>query len=152
MGSRKAKTVLDFYPNIITEYKKWKKDEFISKIKEIPGWDDKSATSFVNNFKNFIKFYNSIKKYIKLKNKTKKIKKNKITGLSFVMSGFRDKDLSLKMEEYGAKIMSSISSNTDYLVVKDNSVLENKTSKILKAEKLNIKIIVKDELLKLING
>merc|ERR1712167_153320 len=41
IGVRKSKTVLDVYPNILKDYKKWKTEEFIEKIKGISGWDSK---------------------------------------------------------------------------------------------------------------
>ena len=35
VGVRKSKTVLDVYPNILKDYKKWSNEEFIEKIKGI---------------------------------------------------------------------------------------------------------------------
>ena len=54
------------------------------------------------------------------------------------MSGFRDKALKAKLEELGAKVTTSISSNTDYLIVKDKNA---NTSKINKAKEIGVKII-----------
>ena len=34
LGSRRAKMVLDAYPNLLKDYKKWSKSEFINKIKK----------------------------------------------------------------------------------------------------------------------
>jgi NAD-dependent DNA ligase len=146
IGSRKSKTVLDVYPNLLNDYKKWSNQEFIDKLIEINGWDEKSATLFVSNFKEFVKFYKSIKKYITIKNPNKKVKKNFLTGKSIVMSGFRDSDLKNALENAGVNIKGSVSKNTDYLVVADKSVIDKGTGKVKKALDNNVKIITKKEL------
>jgi DNA ligase (NAD+) len=150
LGFERMKQVLSNYPNILEEYNLWSKDEFIENIKDIDGWDTKTATLFVNNFNDFIGFYNSIKKYITIK-KTIKIKTTKITNMTFVFSSFRDKELQEMIETMGGKVNSSVSKNTNYLVVKDDTALENKTEKIKKAEDLGVKIITKVNLVKLLN-
>ena len=148
LGFERMKQILSNYPNIIDEYTKWTKEEFIENIKDIDGWDTKTAILFVNNFNDFVDFYNSIKKYITIK-KTIKIKTTKITNMTFVFSSFRDKELQETIETMGGKVNSSISKNTDYLVIKDDLVLENKTEKIKKAEALGVKIITRISLVKL---
>jgi NAD-dependent DNA ligase len=150
LGFERMKQILSNYPKIIDEYKKWSNEEFIKNIKEIDGWDTKTATLFVNNFDDFIDFYNSIKKYITIKKATK-ITTTKITNMTFVFSSFRDKELQETIELMGGKVSTSVSKNTDYLVVKDDLVLENKTEKIKKAEDLGVKIITRINLVKLLN-
>jgi DNA ligase (NAD+) len=71
--------------------------------------------------------------------------------MTFVFSSFRDKELQETIEMMGGKVSTSVSKNTDYLVVKDDLVLENKTEKIKKAEDLGVKIITKVNLVKLLN-
>ncbi len=51
----------------------------------------------------------------------------------------------------GVEVKSSISKNTDLLVVKDSETIEENTGKVKKALDLGIKIITKDELVKLIS-
>lgn len=150
LGFERMKQILSNYPKIIDEYKKWSNEEFIKNIKEIDGWDTKTATLFVNNFDDFIDFYNSIKKYITIKKATK-ITTTKITNMTFVFSSFRDKELQETIELMGGKVSTSVSKNTDYLVVKDDLVLENKTEKIKKADALGVKIITRINLVKLLN-
>jgi len=149
MGERRLKQVLDTYPNLITDYKKWSKKEFIDKIKELDGWEDKTSSVLVNNFDEFIKFYNKIKSYITLEKKIE-IKQSKLTGLTIVLSGFRDNDLQEKLESIGVKISSSVSKNTDYLVVKDQETINEGTGKVQKAQDVGVKIITKEQLVKLI--
>ena len=149
IGERRLKQVLDTYPNLITDYKKWSKKEFIDKIKELEGWEDKTSSVLVNNFDEFIKFYNKIKSYITLEKK-KEIKQSKLTGSIIVLSGFRDNDLQEKLESIGVKISSSVSKNTDYLVVKDQDTINEGTGKVQKAQDAGVKIITKEQLVKLI--
>jgi len=150
IGSRKARTILDMYPNILNDYKKWSKKVFMDKIKLIEGWEEKTSKMLVDNFDDFMDFYNSIKKYITLTNPNKKVKKSKLSGKVIVMSGFRDNDLKSKLEDLGIKIKTSVSKNTDYLVVKDKTVINDNTGKVKKAKTLKVNIITKDELEKII--
>ena len=150
IGELRLKQVLNTYPNLITDYKKWSKKEFIDKIKELEGWEDKTSSVLVNNFDEFIKFYNKIKSYITLEKKIE-IKQSKLTGSTIVVTGFRDNDLQEKLEAIGVKISSSVSKNTDYLVVKDKETINDGTSKVQKAQEAGVKIITKEQLIKLIN-
>ena len=149
IGEERVKQVLTNYPNLLTEYKKWNVEEFINNLKKINGWEMKTSSLFVSNFDEFVKFYNSIKKYIKLES-NKKNSKGHFTDLIVVMTGFRDKDLQEQIESQGGKIGTSISKNTNYLVVKEQDMIDNPTDKIKKALDLDIKIITKDKLIKLL--
>jgi NAD-dependent DNA ligase len=149
IGEERVKQIVTLYPNIITDYKKWSDDDFIKKIKAINGWEEKTASLLVSNFNTFVIFYDSIKKYITLEPITKST--GKFTDKIVVFTGFRDKDLQLQIEKQGGKIGSSISKNTDFLIIVDQSVLDKQTDKIIKAQELNIKIITKDQLIKLLN-
>ncbi len=153
LGEERMKQILEVYPNILTEYKKWTNKEFIEKLKELSGWEEKTSTLFVNNFNNFISFYNEIKKYVNVKVENKKeIVTGTFTGKTIVLTGFRDKELQSKIEAQGGKIGSTISKNTDYLVVKDQSAIDDPTDKITKALELKIPIITKEKLVKMLNS
>jgi len=152
LGEERMKNVLSIYPNILMDYKKWSKTDFINNIKSINGWEDKTAKLLVSNFEIFINFYDSVKEYITIETVKNSIKASGVfTDKTIVFTGFRDKDLQSKIEIQGGKISSSISKNTDYLIVKDKSVLDSPTDKIIKAINLNIKILTKDKLIKLLN-
>ena len=148
MGERRLKQVLDAYPNLLTDYKKWGNKEFIEKLKELDGWEEKTSTTLANNMDEFIKFYNKIKSFISLEKK-KVVKQTKLTGLTIVLSGFRDTEIQEKLEGMGVKLSSSVSKNTDYLVVKDQSTIDTGTGKVEKAKEVGVKIITKDQLIKL---
>jgi len=144
IGEERIKSILEKYPNIISEYKKWTREEFINKIKEISGFEEKLSILFVNNFDNFINFYKDINVTIK-KNKEKKIIKNKYNNLNIVISGFRDSELEKFLEDSGATIKNSVSKNTDLLIVKDQNTISQETGKVRQAINLNIKIITLDQ-------
>lgn len=152
LGEKKINEIIKKYPNILTEYKKWSNKEFINKLNELNGWNDKSSLLFVNNFNKFIKFMNSIKSFISFEQKsnisTKTIFLNKI----IVLSGFRDEDLQNKLEKLGGIISETISKYVSYLVIKDKNLLNDPTRKIIKAQKYNIPIITKEELLYKLNS
>ena len=149
MGEERCKLILDELPNLMKDYKKWSKKEFIEKLKNIPGFEEKTSQQFVDNFPKFITFYNKIEKYILIKKKAESKKNTKITGKVIVISGFRDKEVEEKLVEYGAKVGSTVSKNTNILIVKDDNTIKEKTGKVQKALDLGVKIITKDDFKKL---
>ena len=153
LGEERMKQVLVVYPNIMTEYKKWSTTDFINKLKEINGWEEKTSSLLVANFDEFMKFYDSVKKYvtIKMPNNGQTITKGLFTGKTIVMTGFRDKELQEKIESQGGKIGSSVSKNTDYLIVKDQIVIDEPTDKVQKAVDLSITILTKEKAIKMLN-
>ena len=78
------------------------------------------------------------KKEKKEDNKKPKLTYSKLENINIVMSGFRDKDLVRLIEQHNGKVVDTISSKVNILVVKDKS---NNSSKIQKATKLNIPIM-----------
>ena len=153
IGIEKINSILNLYPNLLNDYKKWSEENFINNIKKINGWEDKTATLFVNNFIHFIDFYNEIKKYVILNEHKKQItNKGKLVGINIVLSGFRDNELMLLIEKEGGIINNTLTKNTNLLVIKDNDLLNNPTGKVLKAQELNIDIMSKHELINFINN
>ena len=148
IGISRINDILDKYPNILSNYTKWSDKEFIDNIKSIDGWEDKTAKLFVNNFNDFIEFYNSIKKYFILNKKEKQDVKGKLTGYNIVLSGFRDNELKLLIESLGGVVSDSINKSINILVVKDKSIIENQTGKVLKAQNMGINILTKEELIR----
>ncbi len=145
MGAERAKDVLDKYPNIMSEYKKYSETQFINMLRIIDGWEEKTSTIFAKNFKHFVEFYESIKEYItiEIKDKSTEKKSDKLNGIKIVMSGFRDKELEELITTNGGEISSGVSKNTSILVIKDESSRD--TGKALKASELGVKIYTLDE-------
>ena len=147
IGEERIKTILDKYPNLLTDYKKWSNTEFINKLKELNGWEEKTSSLVVNNFNQFMTFYNEIKNYITIEEKkTKKVIKNNYTDKNIVISGFRDAELQEYLENSGAKVTDSVSKNTDLLIVKDEETIASATGKVKKALELGIDIITKNKI------
>jgi BRCT domain type II-containing protein len=59
--------------------------------------------------------------------------------------------LEKKIESYGGKVTDSVSLKTTYLVVKELNG-ESKSSKMEKAESLKVKIVVLEEMRKLVSN
>lgn len=142
LGSKKLALILKSDPNILKV--KLSKNKFIEKIKEIDGFDVKTASQFVENIEKFNKFLEKNKK-IKIKVVTKETKSNgKFKNLKFVFTGFRDKELEKIIEKEGGTLSSAVSGNTDFVVTIDK---DSDSSKVTKAKSLGIKILTKLELI-----
>ena len=90
MGVKRLTLILDNYPNILNN-----KNNIVNLIKKIDGFEEKTAKIFADNINLFKKFYKKIKNKVTLAKNNKK-KSNKLKGLKFVFSGFRDKELEKK--------------------------------------------------------
>jgi NAD-dependent DNA ligase len=142
LGSKKLALILKSDPNILKV--KLSKNKFIEKIKEIDGFDVKTASQFVENIEKFNKFLEKNKK-IKIKVVTKDIKSNgKFKNLKFIFTGFRDKELENIIEKEGGTLSSAVSGNTDFVITIDK---DSDSSKVTKAKSLGIKILTKLELI-----
>jgi len=169
IGIKKFKLIIADYPNILEIYKSKGSIHIKELINNIHGFDTKTTDKIVDSMDEFIQY---LDKFLKLKPnllkskvvkstkssksiKSDKSDKTKSTGLildkfsgkKIVFTGFRDKEIEEELENIGAKISSSVSSNTD-LVIASN--LDDKSSKIVKANELNIELISKEEFYKLI--
>lgn len=147
-GSRKAKLIFDKYPNILKEniIKNNKiKKEWISKLSQINGIENKTATQIITNWSKLLNNLKWLKKYFTINIKASNKSNNTIQNKNWVLTGFRDKELQNKIEDMGGNVSNNVSKNTDIVVIKDKSVFNNPTSKIKKAQELGIKIIEKSK-------
>jgi NAD-dependent DNA ligase len=146
---KKIKLITDAYPSILLHDKKSR--AATSKINaddlmKVEGIAEISAKLFLNNLPKFYEFYDNLG--IKCKGATKipaaaanaMINAN-ISGKSFVFTGFRDKDLEAYIIRMGGFIKTTISKNTDYLVVAD---LNENSTKVDKARSIGVPIILRD--------
>lgn len=159
LGSKKLEAIIEVYPDLFQVYSSLSIDELCAKIVKVEGIAEKTASSFVGSLHSFVKFMKSIHQEDKLKMKSPilhlKEKKSKegskiedkksspLTGNVYVFSGFRNKELEKKIKEIGGKVTTSVSKNTTHLVVKTK---DQSGSKIEKAKKMNIPIILVEEL------
>ncbi len=133
-------------------------DDLINKISEknslnnIDGLGPKAINSLIEYFSNEInlKSVKNLQKILSISNEIKTLENNFFTNKNLVFSGTL-KSLSRDEAKYmaknkGAKILSAVSKNTDYLIIGENS-----GSKALKAKSLGIKIINENEFISKIN-
>ena len=138
IGLKNIKLLLKHYPNIlelnITTY------QLIEKLNNIPGFGSVKSDLIGNNLNNFKIFYNNLPP--QHKNSSSSISNyiinTKYNNKKIIFSGIRDNDLESIIEASGGIITSSVTKDTDYLIVKDINI---KSSKINKAQQLNIPII-----------
>ena len=135
------KVITDSYIHNISIYDLTK--EHISKL---DGFEDKTASKFMEGIPKFKKFmedhpYLKITKIRKILIKKKSV--GKFSQEKIVFTGFRDEDLVSKIEKEGGTIQPSINKSTTILVVKDKDAT---SSKINKAKEMNIKILSKTEI------
>ena len=148
-GHTRCQLILDVYPNVLSSLKKMTECELVDKIKEIEGFDTITAQQFVDHLDEFNEFYESIKDYVKFKS-IKKSTGSKLKDQIIVFTGFRDKELKEMVIEMGGQVKTGVSGNTTMVVCKDNETKNGDSSKIKDARKKKIKIVTKDELLKMI--
>lgn len=149
IGERKIQSILDVHPNIL-DYN-ITNDKMIDKIKEIDGFQKKTASKFAINLPKFVDF---IKEHpmIQLENPKKKVveivfedeedDKPSLRGKTIVFSGVRDKDIENIITTAGGKVTTSVSKKTSVLVVAKRY---SASSKELNAEKLGIEILTLEE-------
>ena len=67
---------------------------------------------------------------------------NKLVGVSFCFTGFRDKELQTAIENEGGKVVSGVSSKTTYLVTAEE---DSTSTKAQKAKQLGVKILSRED-------
>lgn len=125
-----------------------------NELSQIEGIGDKMAQSIVDYFsdkENLSMIDEMISLGVKIQNKYNNSLDLRLKGKSFVITGTLDslsRDVAqLKLKELGAKTPSSVSKNTNFVVVGSNP-----GSKAMKAKELGIKILSEDDLIKILNG
>jgi DNA ligase (NAD+) len=138
MGEKKITLVLDEYPSFLID--NLSKQERINKVLNIKGFANKSAESFVNHIDEFLNFIKLSNLQHKLQVEQPKIisDSHELFEKNILFTGIRDKELEEKIKSVGGKIVTSISKNTDYLIVKN---IDTNSSKTIKAKQLNIPIL-----------
>lgn len=143
---KKIKLVSEKYPlNKKAEILKLTVDDLV----KIDGIGNINAKQFVENIKKFYEFLDNIG-YKCEKNQDIKedvIVKTVLKDKKFIFTGFRNKDWEKLIVNSGGKVVTAISKNVDYLIVKNKT---DKSSKIDKANELGIKILDMEEFEKMI--
>ena len=149
---KKLKLITDSFPSILVHDKKNRESTFkltVQDLLKVDGIAETSAKLFIDNLPKFYEFYDNLG--IKCKEKSSNndvvatndvVINTNIFDKSFVFSGFRDKDLEEYIIKMGGFIKTSISKNTDYLVVAD---LDENSSKADKARSIGVPLILRDD-------
>jgi len=109
----------------------------IDEVMSIDGFAETSSKSYVENYDIFFDFIKDLPIVIKTTT-VDDVYVNDLDGVVFVFTGVRMKNEESVLESRGAKIGSSVSKNTTYLVCKD---IGSTSSKIKKARSLDVVIL-----------
>ena len=150
MGRKRTDNLFSAYPDILETYSKLSKENLLDKISYIEGFSDITAQQVVDNISWADKFIQIMKTFATFKEKV--IINNVFKNMKIVFSGFRDTNLEEIVVSMAGKITTSISSNTNILVVSSKGAVP--TGKVKKAMDIGtIEILTKQEFIaKYING
>jgi len=145
LGEKKIELIMNEYPDILIS--KETNTQKTEKIEKVKGIAQKSATIFVESIETFNNFIKECGLENKLHNQplgpNVELKVgDPLYNKTIIMTGFRDKNLEDKIKSAGAKIGSSVSKNTDLVIVKH---LEEDTGKASDAKKLGIPLITAED-------
>ncbi len=142
-GAKKAKMVIDVYPDILT-----RKVTKVS-IVDINGFESKTADLFIKGLSKFKTWLeeNGLKYLVPSDDNTES-GGHKLSGMTIVMTGFRDKELEKLIEIEGGSNTNSVSSKTSILLAKDVNELGGKLEK---ARSLKVPIMTAEDFKKKYN-
>jgi NAD-dependent DNA ligase len=141
IGKRKLKVLFENFPDILDTNLDNK--VILKKICDIEGYSEKTAEKIILNLDKAKIFIKNIEPYVKFENKINKT--DRLKGLSVLFSGFRNEELEKEIINNGGKISTTVSKNLNILIVKDKT---SSSSKIEKAKKINIEILLMEEFIK----
>jgi DNA ligase (NAD+) len=103
-------------------------------IAEIPGWAAESAENFVAKLPAFKKFMSDIKVKPKAAEVVKRVAQGKLVGQVVLFTGFHPKDLEEAVVKEGGTVADTWNKQVTMLVIKDESVSNEKTKKAIAAK------------------
>ncbi|MFH1745007.1 MAG: NAD-dependent DNA ligase LigA [bacterium] len=133
---------------LLKKIKEYKLEDF-EKIEDIGGVVAKSIYDWFHDYKNIVILAKLEKNNVILKSRKTVFEKKSLKGKSFVLtgtlSGLTRDEAKAKIRELGGKVSSAVSKKIDFLVTGAEP-----GSKYEKAQKLGVKILNEEELLKMI--
>ncbi|MDO4461693.1 MAG: NAD-dependent DNA ligase LigA [Bacteroidia bacterium] len=150
VGETTAKKLAEAFPNI--DALKNATYEQLMTAEEVGEKIAKSILDFFANEKN-IEYIERLRSYgLQMVAEEKKLLTNSLNGLTFVISGtfvaYSRDELKSLIEAHGGKMLSGVSSKTNYLVAGANMG----PAKLEKAQKLGVNIISEEKILEMINN
>ena len=146
-SDKKLELIFQSYPNVLVDGEP--EQNKIDALQKIKGLERKTAEAFVRNidiFKDFLKECRLESKLENIEVPTKVLdNSHPLFDKNIVMTGFRNKELEEKIKGVGGKNASSVNSKTFVLLVKS---LEDTSSKIEEAKKLEVRIMIPDDFIR----
>jgi len=158
ISEKKIEPIMEMYPNILNEVgSETSNDELNKKIemvKKVKGIAEKTAELFVSKIGMFVGFLKECGLEYKLESDGNGMGEGEgngkadvdinhpLYGKTVVFTGFRDDNLEKMIKKLGGKIGSSVSKNTFVVVTKDK---DDKTGKVLQAEKVGVSVMEPNE-------
>ena len=142
MGRKRTENLFNEYPKILEEYSTISSKELYEKVLKIEGFSDITAKQVVDNIYWADMFIKIMQIFATFKSNTKI--SDALKGKKIVFSGFRDAKLEEIVVSMSGKMTTSISSNTNILVVASKGGVP--TGKVKKAMEIGtIEILTKQE-------
>lgn len=152
IGLSKAKAIANLYKNSDAMWEDIDNDVFREKIAKLPDFGDIVVKSVMDWLAEKGLDLFTIGCLGEFPSEKTQVTSSKLSGKTVVITGelsIPRKEITKKLEAMGIKISSSVSKNTDYLLVPNNNT-EKTSSKYKKAESLGINIVEEDDFLKLL--
>jgi len=153
---KKFKMLVSSIPNLLKKIQQntlTKEDVF-----KVEGYSDKTTSVLMKGLPKFRLFLEkhpylkiestSTSKFKSRRNSSSSSKNSSFHNKTFVFTGFRNKELESEIQSKGGKVVTAISKNVNYVVVKNPEEKDGTSSKLNKARELGIKIITIQELKK----
>ena len=103
--------------------------KLVDEVAAIPGWARDSAEGFVANLPAFKRFMDTIGVKAKVASPVKVVADGKLKGQVVLFTGFHPKDLEAAAVAQGAELADTFGKKVTMLIVKDESVSNEKTKK-----------------------
>jgi NAD-dependent DNA ligase len=139
-GTKKIKIISSKIP----DFGKKEIKNLENKLKDLPGFSDKTIKKVMDNYKNCLKKLNEMPKRNTIK-KEVKINEN-LNNKRIVFTGLRNQELEDLIINSGGFVQSKVNYMTDYIIAKD---INEESSKLKEAKKLGKKIISLEEFKKI---
>jgi NAD-dependent DNA ligase len=151
-SKRVDKLIVDI-PNLLELPKTMSSPDILSMVKAVEGFSTKTASNIVINLEKANTFMTELNRILPRETKVEakeeskvEVRESRINNYKIVCTGFRDGDLEKEILLRGATIISTVSKNTDIVVVKNLN--DKPTVKVSKAIQLGISIVQKDDFVK----
>ncbi len=142
-GSRKLKAITDKYGKNSLDWNGKSIKDIANEIAALPGFSYETGRQFAKGVMPFLKFYGKLKPFVRgVYPQAIKQTSAKLKGITVVFTGFRDKAIEDLIIENGGIVGSSISRNTNILLVSSKTFT---SIKVTKARELGVKVMSADE-------